>query len=135
MSTNYYLVPKIWEDYPEWVHQIHIGKLSNESIMLQAVSAVHDIDSGISYRAPYGTLDDGQSSWQRWKSTISSDEFLVINEYDDVIDKNDFIKMIESQEDRSLAYKRHLESSTKFGFSSDSYLDSEGYSFLRCKFS
>lgn len=136
MSTNYYLTHRVFKDvFYGWVKDIHIGKYSNGSFSLQAVISPFDrpryVPSSI-YPDPVQVLDKSILTWQDWKKVILNEEYVVIDEYTTVLDKEFFISEIESQENKSLSYEQDLEfflSRGMYGDTGDIFLDPEGYSF------
>lgn len=136
MSTNFYLTHKVFKDVPYgWIKDIHIGKYSNGSFSLQAVISSFDrpkYSPTCSYLDPVQILDESILTWQDWKKVILNEEYVVINEYTTVLDKEVFISEIESQENRSLSHEQNLEFFLNRGMYVDArsiFLDPEGYSF------
>lgn len=136
MSTNFYLTHKVFKDVTYgWVKDIHIGKYSNDSFSLQAVISPFDrpryTPSSV-YPDPVLVLDKSILTWQDWKKVILNEEYVVIDEYTTVLDKEVFISEIESQENRSLSHEQNLEfflSRGMYDDAGDIFLDPEGYSF------
>ncbi len=84
MGTNYFLTDKPCKKCGHKKNEVHIGKSS----------------AGWQFHF-MGYRDDDFLlilSWKDWKSVIKERKYIIINEYDEVVKKNEFIKMVESKQ-------------------------------------
>lgn len=88
MGTNYYVVP----NRPSVCDPIHIGKSSFGWRFL--FSGQHN-----TWHNPpviWDTYDDVRD-WLK-KNTVDVDDFVIINEYDEIVPFDDFIDLVESKQ-------------------------------------
>lgn len=88
MGTNYYVVP----NRPSIAEPIHIGKSSMGWMFL-----FHDVDE------PYRDVPIVWHSYKEvkdwlYKYTVKRDTYVIMNEYDAIIDYNDFIELVEHKQ-------------------------------------
>jgi hypothetical protein len=107
MGTNYYLQKKINKDGRRW--DIHIGKTSNGWYPhLQG------------YRNSFSQTYPVITSWFDWKTFLRAEvmrnEGLIFNEYDELIEYEEFVKIIEDWQNNAILsnWKNPFNSSNSF---------------------
>lgn len=80
MGTNYYAVSK----KPTYRSPIHIGKSSIGWKFL-----FHHVNS-------YENYFDGEelNTYEKWEELLKNNNVIIMNEYDEVIDVNDFLELV-----------------------------------------
>lgn len=72
--------------------ELHIGKLSG------GVSFIFQLHRQVYFKGGYIVLD----TYNKWKDFISQDTLEIWNEYNELIDKNDFFKMIDESKNNKM---------------------------------
>lgn len=91
MGTNYYVVP----NRPSIVEPIHIGKSSMGWKFL-----FHDVDD------PYWIVPvvwhsfDEVKDWLHRHAYSNADDYVIIDEYDEIIPFDDFIELVERKQEQ-----------------------------------
>lgn len=143
MSTNFYLTHKVFEDSnirAEWMNFLHLGKSTMAGFSLQAMRPYYvdwrlnpefnDIpwDQKVEYRPDM--IEETIETWREMKALIFREDLCLVDEYYVVQNKDDFVRQVESQEDRG--YRTSNDSDP---ISNLRYHDPEGYSFCGWVFS
>lgn len=90
MGTNYYVVP----NRPSVAEPVHIGKASIGWMFL-----FHDVSK------PYNDIPiiwhcyEDVEDWL-YKHTVESTDYVIINEYDEIVSFGDFIQMVEHKQEQ-----------------------------------
>lgn len=139
MSTNYYITHRaaIDAEVPiEWLHQVHIAQFAADGFMLQAISGTNadfpeDLNTSHAYYAPVEI--GGVSNWTQMRELLRDETYVIVNEYGVVIDSEEFIADVETQENGTdHRYHRNtawFEDMNENIFERTDYIDENGFVF------
>lgn len=125
MGTNYYAV-------------------TNECACCNRNDTLHICKSMLSFQARTEWTDDGVvitlGSWAEWRDFLRSDAVRVVDEYEDVIEVEDFIRRVEATEpaDRRRQFdwmRTHGYPTTTYPAEDADWIDADGFSFTCSEFS
>ena len=90
MGTNYYVIP----NRPSVMEPIHIGKSSMGWMFL-----FHDVDE------PYRDVPVVWHTYEEvknwlYKHTVKRKQYVIMNEYDEIVSFDDFIEMVERKQEQ-----------------------------------
>ena len=91
MGTNYYVVP----NRPSIAEPIHIGKSSMGWMFL-----FHDVDEPYNDTPIIWHSYEEVKDWLHKYAYSNADDYVIINEYDEIIPYHDFIKLVEHKQER-----------------------------------
>lgn len=139
MSTNYYITHHAAIDAGvpiEWLHQIHIAQYAAGGFMLQAISGTNadfpeDLNTSYAYHAPVEI--DSVTNWDQMREMLRDETYVIVNEYGVVIDAEEFIADVETQENGTdHRYHRNtdwFEQMNENIFDRTDYIDENGFVF------
>lgn len=142
MSTNYYLTLKGAVDggIPRnWVQKIHIAQYTHSGFALQAIRGDVPFKQNINDVTPYYSPVDGFETVETWadmKDIILDPAYVVVDEYDELVETYAFIERIENQEfGADNRFNKHIEWMNERGLPLNgadniAYLDEDGYTFI-----
>lgn len=91
MGTNYYLA----KNKPTCANALHIGKSSGGWRFLFSYHDKYDIDWKM-------IGETHLNSFEKWKEylekSVESGEYSIVNEYDEIVSVDDFIKLVQSKQ-------------------------------------